>query len=633
MTPRALLVAAFAVAAAMMGAPLLHAQFLPADSSAAVRSLPSLRLDFDRNVNTFNWTATGFLELRDSLWHGAARERFQRTLIKTERQSVKDEQQLSLDLERRLLPGLSVTAAASSFLFSDNQSLGLSDIGANRFLAGLRWQPYEALVIQPRAGAGFDRQQGVVDQGFTYDLLSSLERLSFGRSLLAGDLLLSESFLAPREQYERKIGARLATDFGAAGDNMVALQFRDVGRDFYVQETDAPASLDRLVESRTEKLLAAADQFRYQAWDNVQLLIGLDAQQRSIVKGRSRHEPSSATPFFDASIDEFRLTGNTDVRLTLDRGMVALRMEYFEKTETHAISTFDGASPLTFLRQQKVEEQKNNRLTQTQLGLALLHAFSSRDSASLSASTVKMRYDTPSPQNSDDRDELLLLLGARYLHRFSDAFTAFVSADVNLRHTVYIFSDQSANNTWNRVLRLAPGTELRLPDGFSSKLTGEVIANYTVYDFEAVNPSLRSYSLRQLTIADSTTLFLSRRVWLTGFLHFRLSERGELSWSAFTVRPMILYDERGAQLLLSHGGRSMSLSAGVRFFRQLRFRRSQAAWQEESLLESLGPLVRLRAGMGEWTQLHIDGWYQSTRQSGGETRTTPNLTVGVIWNL
>jgi hypothetical protein len=206
-----------------------------------------------------------------------------------------------------------------------------------------------------------------------------------------------------------------------------------------------------------------------------------------------------------------------------------------------------------------------------------------------------------------------------------------VTADVNLRHTVYIFAEQSANNTWNRVLRFSPGTEIRA-GALASKLQGEVVANYTVYDFESAGSPQKSYSLRQLTLADSTSIPLSRRLSLTALLQYRRSERGTLAWTAFTVRPMLLYDERSVLLALTHEGAAVTVSAGFRLFLQQRYRRSQAAWREESTMESLGPVVHLVVGAAPGMRTVLDGWYQRTRVTGGDTVTTPELSIGVLWN-
>lgn len=636
MTAARVIVALAIALASLTAAETTEAQTLHGDTAAPLVRAPTLRMAFERNVNTFTWDCAGLYALREGSWEATVNERFQRTLIKAEQESIKDEQLLVVEARRRLFGTVSLAATASSFLFTDNKSLGLSDVSTNRFLAGLRWQPLDFWILQPLAGVTFDRQQGFLDGGFSFDATSTIDRILFGNSMASGELLLSESQLSPRYQKEQKAGGRLLTTFGSASDNQLLLQVRRVHRDFYTENASAISSAapeQRFVESRAEQSIYAADQLRYQASENAIVLAGVDALQRSIDKRRTWHDSSAATPFFDASIDEFRLNGSLDGRLALPHTLLTARLDLFERTETHGISDFSGSNPVSFLRQQKLEEQKNNSITQMQLSLGAVHGFSAADSLSVVASTVKMTYDTPSSQNSDDRDELWFLAGSRFVHRFSSMLTAFITADVNLRHTVYIFSEQSANNAWNRVLRLSPGTELRVGERWSSKLAGEVVANYTVYDFEEASAAQKSYSLRQMTITDSTSIALTRSLSLSALLHYRLSERGALAWKAFSVRPLLLYDERSAVLAIMYSGRLYLASVGFRWFLQDRFRRVSAAWREEHSLESLGPVVHMRIGMGSGMHVVFDGWYQRTRESTGDTVFTPDLSVGVLWNL
>ncbi len=107
-----------------------------------------------------------------------------------------------------------------------------------------------------------------------------------------------------------------------------------------------------------------------------------------------------------------------------------------------------------FVRDKELlEESKNNHSARFKLDGNFYYNPTLTNHFELSASSSILRYDTPSEINTDDRDELNIVV---YLaHRFDNLknFRVVNSVDLNLYHTVYIFADKSANNNWNRVLR------------------------------------------------------------------------------------------------------------------------------------------------------------------------------------
>jgi len=69
----------------------------------------------------------------------------------------------------------------------------------------------------------------------------------------------------------------------------------------------------------------------------------------------------------------------------------------------------------------------------------------------------KLRYDTPSEINFDDRDELLTIARIQYERKINAIFTAFINTEASLNKTVYIFKERSSNNNINRIIKLSGG--------------------------------------------------------------------------------------------------------------------------------------------------------------------------------
>lgn len=620
-----------------------YAQFVPAetaplDSSGTFGGPGRISFGFERNVNTFLWDFGGSWRSGDAApWRINADERFQRTLIRTDRSTVKDEQSLNIAAESDLSEQIALTASFSSFIFSDNRALALNDLSANKALLGARWSPWPVLQVTPMAGVSYDNQQGIEDRGFMYRATARLQDLTIGRTATQAELYSSAEYIDPRFQQEHRGSANFLARFAEAGLNHSQLLFRSVRREFYLpydSSLEASRGVAYPIESRDEQIVTLSNTLQYQMTEPLRLVANVDLTQRDIARVRPQRNPQDAIPFFDADISEFHLNGNLQLVYDDQHGSTGqLRMELNERDEVHEISTFDGANVVAFSRQQSLEQQKNNNIEQIQLGLVLSHALSYRDTLWLSASTVKMQYDTPSEDNYDDRDELFVLAGLRWAHRFSPVFQASLTGDVNLRHTVFIFAERSANNTWNRVIRLSPATELRLNHSFVSRNSAEVFANYTVYDFESAGQSQRSFSLRQLTVSDSTLLHLGSVIWAEMQVHLRFYERGELRWAAFTLRPLQYFDERTLSLSLLRLGEKVRASIGLRFFEQRRYAYDQLDRKAAGTLRSYGPTASMRLRLSAATDILAEGWYQLTSENDSATRVTPNVSLRVLWNL
>jgi hypothetical protein len=595
----------------------------------------SLSSGFERNTNTYQWDLSGSSALRGDNWRFNILDRFQRSLIKSGGESIKDQNSFSLEAGVFLLNNLELRSALTSFSFTDDRAFGLNNLTTTRALAGVTWKLFDLVQLTPMAGYTIDNQQGIRDGGFSYAAQALLSGFGFGQATASGELSLSAEHISPRYQYDHRGGAEVSARIGDNSVNTTQLNYRETRREFY--QNPSGAVLDPAtpipIESRREQSLSVRDMLQYSLFQNVSLHAAFDLSQRNIWRDRNTTESGSGSPFFSTFISEFTLNGSSQLIYNDTDTRGVLRLEHNERDEFHELNPFEGAIPSVVARQVRLEEQKNNSIRQTQLGLDIAHSFGNADTLSLTGAVLKMQYDTPSEENYDDRDEIVFLTGFRWARRFSPEFTASLYGDLAMRHTVYIFSQRSANNTWNRVLRLTPSSELRLAQSFVSKNTAEIVANYTVYDFEDVAQGQRSFSLRQLSLTDSTALRLHGPLWIDAALHVRWYERGELRWAAFTLRPVQFFEEKTVSLALQRRGDNWDVSVGIRYFEQRRYRYTGNERHSAGRLANYGPTVQLQYSLFGHSRILIDGWYQLTDESDRPRRSTPNLILHTAWNL
>jgi hypothetical protein len=617
----------------------LSAQELPitADSLQLQSSIPfALSSGFERNINTFLWDFTATSTVQTGRWKLAFNDRFQRTLIKTGGESIKDQNSMLIDASYALVDNMELRSALTSFTFTDDRGLGLNDLTTTKALGGFSWTLFDHVQLTPLAGYSIDNQQGIRDEGFAYTAQLLLNGLRIGQTDARGELFLSAEHISPRYQYEHRGGAELSARIGDNSLNIAQVTYRETRREFYQtpDEMHLGTIPSQLIESRREQTIGVRDVLRYSIVRSLSLLATMDLSQRNITRDRNEHQKESEAPFFSTSISEFTLNGSTQIEYDNFSGTRgSLRLELNERDESHQLEPFDGAAPTIVARQQRLEEQKNNVIQQAQIGLNFSHAIGRSDTLAFSGATVKLQYDTPSEENFDDRDELVILTGVRWARRFGPGFIATLNGDLAMRHTVYIFAERSANNTWNRVLRLSPASELRVAQSFVSKNSAEIVANYTVYDFEQTEQGQRSFSLRQLTLIDSTAIRITGKYWFDTAFHFRWYERGELRWSAFTVRPVQFFQEQTVSLALQRRGERWEISAGLRYFEQNRYGYKGSTRNFVGRLRNYGPTAQLRFALSPQSRILLDGWYQLTSEADGATRSTPNIILQSIWNL
>lgn len=155
------------------------------------------------------------------------------------------------------------------------------------------------------------------------------------------------------------------------------------------------------------------------------------------------------------------------------------------------------------------------------------------------------RYDTPSPENLDDRDEQYAHAFVRYEHRFSSPFLASAGLRLSKNHLVYLKSERSAQNNAINSITFSTTAEYR-SERIINALYGEVFANYTEYDFILPSSSLtgtRDYVIRGMSIRDSFfipfKLSNSLRSGIEARFDVRLSEQGSFNADEFTSRPQL----------------------------------------------------------------------------------------------
>lgn len=539
---------------------------------------------------------------------------------------------------------INISANYFGQFYSDDKTFQLQGSSSNFFyFGGLYDGTLNNAQVYSYLNAGFksENQLGEYNRGPSISGEFSIYNLDISDFLVDGQLKLGYESLDPRKKsllYTRLYLERSFRNYLAR--NELDISFSRIGKDFYFPAdavTKNQFGIDNNVEKRTEYLFKAFDRFDYALSDVITLVLNFNPYFRSINKENTYIPVSaSASPsIFDTQIQELSLGLDAALNYNLDRVSSQIIFSYKERDEKHFLLNPNRINQ-SFVKQiEKNEATKNNHSSLFRINSNIYYSINDRNRIELSGNASILKYDTQSGDNYDDRDELGFVVYAA--HRFNNLSNLVIttSVDLNLYHTVYIFSQKSSNNNWNRILRFTSKSFFTPSENIRNTGTFSVIANYTVYDFEDIVSTVQSYSFRQLNLKDSLIVNFSRHFGVDLFGELKLYERGELNWNEFSQRPINYYEDKIINSELNYFfNKFITISAGYNFFEQRRFNYVNGERIFDTFVRTTGPFARLRYYWNNNSRIELTGSYDYYTY-GDDTPGTKNSTVflNAAWNF
>jgi hypothetical protein len=597
----------------------------------SLRQQNFVTVGFDKSFNTYHWDDVGFYQNSFGPLSLLVNGQFLSTLIRTDRKFITDQQSLDLLIKHRITSSISALGKTTSFIVSDDRSINLSKTSTQTVYGGIEYLPAQHVVITPMIGLSFDDQLNQSDHGISMLIHFSADSIDYNgyHTQFAGRWQYDH--LNPRALETRNAIVSIGKKFFEETGNSLQFLYNRIRRDIYFPAdplTQQQFNTLYNIETRTEDAFAFTDSLKYSISRAMLLSVQGNLFSRSI--GRRTTYSSVST-----TIDELRLESSALMNYSPWKSFqTSVGFLYQERDEKHTVDGADEFSLQSFDSPVRTEERKNNHARRTALTSSMNLGISPSHIVTLSGSANLLRYDTPSIDNDDDRDELWYIVSLISVHRINQYFTLRVLVDANLMHLVYLSSNRSADNTWNRILRLSPKLEYVPSKIFSTTNTFEVLANYTAYDFEYPSAPIRSFAFRQFAFIDSSSLALSGRLRFEWFSHLRLYEQGELQWDAFSERPVTYAEDKMYTATLWYALQSRLLfSVGIRYFSQLRYSYNGDKKLLDRSLRSIGPVSSIQWTVSERTDLAVKGWYETQTQTDQSTLGFANMTMSLIMKI
>jgi hypothetical protein len=601
-----------------------------------VSSLNRLFSNFDKQLNTYYLNTGIDLYGSFSKFEYRVNQNYRSTLIQTNQNTLRDEQYLFALGKYKLSNGWKQGIAITSNIVSDDRQLGINEATIYQAVTLSELNFIRGLTLTPYGGYSDNRQVNEDDRGPIYGLDGKLNYLKSVDFDINSALRLENEDISPRKNTIRYLDLLVTNPFNPDVTNFFNARFNESRKDFYIS-TDSITSqqfdITNNIESRTETALLLQDRINYNNFfDLFSLELGGRVNFRTIDRNTRYKSTSIQSPsIFDTQVEELGIVVESGLFYRTELANAGINLNYYERDEKHITKRFEGVAESFYEQRSELESRKNNNSYRTTISFLGNIYPSRKDQISLSLFHSKLKYDTPSAQNDDDRDELLTIGRLRYSRNLSPFFQMFTNLEGTLSHLVYIFSGRSANNNINRVLRLSAGGYYSGAQ-FSSLNNFEVSANYTVYDFQDIASNLRSISFRQFTATDSTNYRITKNFSFVVTAYLKLTSQGELDWGNFAERPLRYLQEIFADPKFGIVSDYSFFALGLRYFSLNTFRYNKAERVPDSDFLSIGPLFEILIG-SKMLYLRMNTWYEFISDNSNVNRERLNFILAMNWNF
>ncbi len=581
------------------------------DNATSILPTDSVIAGFTQSLSTLNWIGNLNKQWTSENFSASINENFHSVMIKSSPNLIRDDQNFLGRFNRRIHGDFFGFAGFQSDYVSDNRQIGLNSVGASELLGGLFFRNGQDSVL---AGGGnkWDRQAGVENSGPTYTIQAAGAFSPFPGSELNPSLNFHDEQISPRRNLDRNIQLIYGQIFSSVALIKFSSAYVTQLRDFYFPADSTVQSLFGVannIQDRNDNRTNFAANVLMPVWFFE--LNGLATYSQRQIDFTYRYEPlSPSSSLYDTRIRTSNFEIHGDLTTSFYGDSMTVTMEHNERSETHTLINVPLTNPFSE-QQMSNQAQLNNFGTRNTLSGQLSLHFGSTYLGMTGLASI-FHYNTPSELNYDDRDELTNTIALNLNHRFSPSFNAGLGFEADMIHMVYLKSQRSANNNRNFIYRFFP-TVNYYDEYFASSNRFEVLANYTVYDYEAFS-QVHSFSFRQASFLDSTRVNMTSKLSLFFFANIKLYTRGELYWSSFAEYPLNYFVDQTFWLSLTYSSGALSYGIGYKYLSLTQYNYTTARDRQfASEITNSGPTASILADFPK-LEVVLSGWYQVSRQ-------------------
>jgi len=386
----------------------------------------------------------------------------------------------------------------NSWIFSDRQSTQISNFSNHSLGFKTNYIPNPKLTISPYTGYQRAQNKSNIDWGWDVGVKGNYDDflLDAYRSNIDGHL--DYDFYPGRQNASQGIQMNFKTNFSPVTFDSIRIVYDHSNKQYYAPNDD------KLINVRyDEKNLH--NYFEYQISRSTNFTL------QSMLSSKSISDNSRSI----SKRDVLKIENRMNLYYYFSDILMNFGFETFQETQNNTSINTDSDA------------------LQSNIRTNIYYSLTPKDQLNFRFTLSKYQFDTPdSTNNNDDRDELRIVGGLEYLRHFSSVLNLKIEAYINFFHQVYIYKERSANNNWNRIFRLSSLVEYT-GRNFSNKLKNEILANYTVYDFEQQFSQSQSFIFRKYILEDSLSFSLLPRLKAGFNSRYEIEDKGSFFKAEF----------------------------------------------------------------------------------------------------
>lgn len=378
-----------------------------------------------------------------------------------------------------------------------------------------------------------------------------------------------------------------------------------------------------IIENRSETEFGFSPGARFGLGKYVSASFDLNYSAAEISRGYNDYLPErqSTGTIRTRQISNLDLQASVETETESFSGETSVR--FYAREENNTVENTADLDDKTFSSIKNREIALNNSASDFSLSNRGAWNITNRDSLYWNILYSVNRYDTPKEINNDDKDETKLISYLHIQRKMSPHLTVGISAEYRNKHLVYLKAERSAGNNQNHVLRVSPYVEIN-SSKFYYASRPEVLANYTVYDFESMSPGVKSYSFRRISYADSILFCIFEDLFIEGENRFRYFLNGILYWEEFTETPQMENIEYEIKTRLLVKRKDNYYGVGIRNISQ---ERHDLTLDFDNLIYknySFGPEVVYKHLFSDGSKIFFSGWMER-QVYRGNIKWIPNM--------
>jgi hypothetical protein len=592
---------------------------------------------FDKLTNTYLFT--GNADIYQNLFGGVFyfSQKYRGTAIKTSTSSYRDDELFNFSFYYPTFENISILARQNWLLSSDSRSIGINKLERLNGLLGMRYQFMDNSFIEAIAGMENNNQIGIYSKGEIFNLNGKLSDIKF-EGFSIESTINSEYLKLNYDRINSNIDLNLLLG-GSSGENSnlsLKTGYQIINRD-YLSPTSISNEIIMPVESRLEKKLTADFSMDFALSQPLGGNIKLSLSDMNVNRDNKKDIESIQLSKVLRKLNELILSAQGEFYYKTSLLTQGIGMSFFTRNEENRLEKKFNIPEQQENYLRSSENQRDNNSSRTRLFLKTIWLPFRMDSLSFNYSVSLFQYDTPSDLNNDDRDEYSTIMNIYYSHKFSNRLSVSLTSELQMTHFVFLKSEKSAMNNWNRIIRFNPAIVWNTKYFMYSPQL-EVLANYTVYDYEDVSPGVNSFSFRQIGYRDTIFIKINNRTNFQIQSVLRYYERGILYWNSFKESPQNRsYEQYSKGIFYFTISNNLTIGCGGRIYllEQKAIENYIAGYLPSGDFKqfSFGPEAALGITFDNQSIVQLRGWYEFQRIYKLDYKKIPNLFIFTTLHL